>query len=226
MPAIRDLLILDDLDLTYLRGRSKFKVGQPFRLAWNYGRWHRRLTVPIGSDTNGASIPRILQSLLPVLNDCLIAGAVHDYLASSPAPASAAPRPTRWRARSSAGATSPPGARGYLARRPRLGWVKWHGDVDSREIPADGRLDPAREAPAYRAAERCAARPARTADGRATSSNTSSLPAVAWARSAATRRARTARCGGCSLLRRPTGLAPRDQPKAGPREAQPARGQA
>ena len=42
MPAIRDLLILDDLNLTYLRGRSKFKVGQPFRIAWNYGRWHRR----------------------------------------------------------------------------------------------------------------------------------------------------------------------------------------
>jgi Protein of unknown function (DUF1353) len=142
VPSIRDLIVLDDPVLTYRRGRSKFRVAAPLRLAWNYGSWHRRLTVPPGADTNGPSV-------VPFFDDSLIAATVHDYLASTRgtsvgrAEADALAREIKRRGNVS-------GWRawlGWLGARA-FGWLKWHGDVDSRETTADGRIDPAREAPA------------------------------------------------------------------------------
>ena len=152
MPKIRELVILDDPTLTYLRGRSKFQFYMPLRLAWNYGPWHRQLTVPIGSHTNGASIPRLLQGLLPVLDDTLVAGAVHDYLASTPgtgvgrAEADALAREIKRRG-------NVPGWRAWtiwLGTRA-VGWIKWHGAVESVNVPPEPavRLDPARGGPGY-----------------------------------------------------------------------------
>ena len=149
MPPVKNLLVLDDLNLTYLRGRSKFKVGQPFRLAWNYGDRHRRATIPVGSDTNGPSVPVAFQWLLPVINDGLIAAAFHDWAASTPgsgigrAEADAVDREikrrgnvARWRA--------------WLAWAVvrALGWTKWHGAAESVNVGFEGfttRLDPGRE---------------------------------------------------------------------------------